>query len=118
MTDPVQLLIEAGAIPTSPFGPASRYAGVTIVRYQRSPADPGVPYVRRRFAPRLREIGIAAEHTVRAGDRIELLAALYLGDVEFHWRIADANAAGDMFELTATPGHRLAIPLPPGVSGA
>lgn len=118
MTDPVQMLIDAGAIPTSPFGPASRYAGVVIVRYQPTAADPGVPYVRRRFVPRLSEIAINVTHTVSAGDRIDLLAAHYLGDVELHWRIADANPASDMLELTAEPGRRIAIPLPPGVAGA
>ena len=118
MTDPVQMLIDAGAIPASPFGPSSRYANVTIVRYQTSSGDPGVPYVRRRFVPQSRDIVISTQQLVRAGDRIDLLAAHYLGDVELHWSIADANAVSDMLELTATPGHRIAIPLPPGVTGA
>jgi hypothetical protein len=118
MTDPVQLLIDAGAIPASPFGPSSRYAGVAIVRYQASLADPGVAYLRRRFAPRLRDIATASVHVVHSGDRIDLLAARYFGDVELHWRIADANAATDMLTLTATPGVRVTIPLPAGVGGA
>ena len=116
MTDPVQMLIDAGAIPASPFGPASRYANVAIGRYQSSPADPGTPYVTRRFVPQFGDIAVATAHTLRAGDRIDLLAAHYLGDAEFHWRIADANAVSDMLELTATPGLRIAIPLPPGVA--
>jgi hypothetical protein len=117
MTDPVQMLIDAGAIPASPFSPSSRYANVVIVRYRSSSADLGTPYVSRRFVPRLRDIAVGTTHTLRAGDRIDLLAAHYLGDVEFHWRIADANAVSDMLELTATPGLRIGIPLPPGVAG-
>jgi hypothetical protein len=46
-----------------------------------------------------------------------LLAAHYLGDAELHWRVADANLATDMLELTAAAGARLAIPLPPGTGG-
>jgi hypothetical protein len=118
MTDPIKLLIDAGAIPASPFGPASRYAGVEIVRYHVDAADPGVAIVRRRFAPRLRDMITASLHTVHSGDRIDLLAARYFGDVELHWRIADANAASDMLALTATPGARVKIPFPAGAGGA
>jgi hypothetical protein len=117
MNDPVQMLIDAGAIPTSPFGPSSRYAGLAIVTYQASPDAPRLAYVSRRFAPQRADVAIAAEHTVRAGDRIDLLAAHYLGDAELHWRIADANVATDMLALTATLGALVSIPTPPGFAG-
>ena len=32
-TDPVQLLIDAGAIPADPFAPNSRYHGVALALY-------------------------------------------------------------------------------------
>lgn len=118
MTDPVQLLIDAGAIPVTPFAASSRYANIAIGRHWHSPSDPGVAYVRRRFLPRLRDIPIAAHHTVRHGDRIDVLAAHYLGDPELHWRLADANNVTDMLQLTAIPGDRIAVPLPPGSAGA
>jgi hypothetical protein len=118
MTDPVQMLIAAGAIPAAPFGPSSRYANVAIVRYSLpddgSGADNSVAYVLRRFIPQAADIPIATWHTVRGGERVDHLAAHYLGDVELTWRIADANLASDLLEITATPGWRLAIPLPPG----
>jgi hypothetical protein len=119
MTDPVQMLIDAGAIPATPFGPNSRYARVSIARFElaRSDGDGGgesVPYVLRRFVPQARDIPIALHYGLRGRDRIDLLAAHYLGDAELHWRIADANLATDMLELTANPGQRIAIPLPPG----
>ncbi|HMN20303.1 MAG TPA: Base plate wedge protein 53 [Ottowia sp.] len=113
-TDPVQLLIDAGAIPSSPFGPDSRYHGVPLGRHLRGPGDPGVAYVLRRFVPRRRDIAIVAEHIVAGGERPELLAAQTLGDAELYWRLADANAVIDPFELTDTLGRRVAIPLPPG----
>jgi hypothetical protein len=117
MNDPVQMLIAAGAIPASPFGPSSRYAKVAIGRYQVS-HDESVPYVLRRFVPQGRDIPLATRHLVHAGDRVDLIAAHYLGDAELHWRIADANLATDVLDLTANPGQRLAIPLPPGAAGA
>jgi hypothetical protein len=117
VTDPVTTLIQAGAIPASPFAPSSRYANLPIQRYQAAPSDPGVAYVVRRFLPRLREVSVAALHLARAGDRIDLLAAHYLGDPELFWRIADANGESDPLRLTATPGTHVAIPLPPGSAG-
>jgi hypothetical protein len=119
MTDPVQLLIDAGAIPASPFGPNSRYSGVPLGRFvpparARDAADPGVVYVLRRFIPQRRDIAIAAEHIVSAGERPDTLGAQVLGDAELYWRLADANAVTDPFELTDTLGARLGVPLPPG----
>src|SRR4051812_29250926 len=98
-TDPVQLLIEAGAIPSSPFAPTSRYHGVPTARFSRGPGDDGVTYVLRRFIPQRRDIAIVAEHMVVSGERPELLAAQTLGDPELYWRIADANSVTDPFEL-------------------
>jgi hypothetical protein len=117
MTDPVQMLIAAGAIPASPFGPSSRYANVAIAQYQVSASEPLVAYVLRRFVPQMRDIPVATRRSVSAGDRIDAFAAHYLGDVELVWRIADANAATDYLELTAIPGRGIVIPLPPGAAG-
>jgi hypothetical protein len=112
--DPVQMLIEAGAIPATPFSPSSRYANVAIGQYKLANGDVPIAYVLRRFIPQARDIPLATRHTVSAGDRVDLLAAHYLGDVELTWRVADANAVADMLEVTATPGLRIVIPLPPG----
>jgi hypothetical protein len=114
-TDPVQLLIDAGAIPANPFGPNSRYYTVGFARYLRGPGDPGVVYVLRRFIPQKRDIPVAAEHIVHAGERPDLLAAQTLGDAELYWRIADANAVTDPFSLTDVLGARIVIPQPPGM---
>ena len=90
-----------------------RYGKVAIGRYQIS-GDESVAYVLRRFVPQVRDIPLAAYHLLRAGDRIDVIAGHYLGDAELHWRIADANRATDMLELTATAGLRIAIPAPSG----
>jgi hypothetical protein len=114
-TDPVQALIDAGAIPTSPFAPVSRYYGVAFGLYQRHAGDPGIAYVLRRFIPQQRDIAVALEHIVKSGERPDLLAAEVFGDAELYWRIADANVMIDPFELTDTLGARVLIPTVPGL---
>jgi hypothetical protein len=64
MTDPIQQLIDAGAIPSTPFVVQSRYNGVALGLLQRRAGDPGVVYVRRRFIPALNTMTIAARHVV------------------------------------------------------
>ena len=113
-TDPVAALIAAGAIPDEPFAPESRYRGVPIGRWTRGPDDPGIAYVLRRFIPQQRHIPTMSEHSVQAGERPDLLAARFLGGAGFQWRIADANAVTDPFELTDTLGLRIVIPAPAG----
>ncbi len=115
MNDPVQLLINAGAIPSTPFLPQSRYNGVALAVLQRRPDEPRVVYVRRRFVPAPSALTLAARHVVSALDRPDLLGAKYLGDPLLYWRIADANAVVDPNELTDTLGRRVDIALPPGM---
>ncbi len=115
MTDPVQRLIDAGAIPSTPFAPQSRYDGVALAVLQQRAGDPGVTYVRRRFIPSPDALTIAMRHSVVALERPDQLGAKYLGDPLLYWRIADANAVVDPNELTDTIGRRIDIALPPGL---
>lgn len=110
MTDPVQLLIDAGAIPALPFDDSSRYRNVGIALLPQPDEAPPIPYVKRRFIPQRSRIAIAAEVTVHSNDRPDNLAARTLGDPLQYWRIADANAVADANDLTATPGARVSIP--------
>ena len=57
------------------------------------------------------------EHTVSQGDRLDNLAAQYLGDPEQFWRLCDANAAMHPEELTQDIGRPLRITLPEGIPG-
>ena len=59
-----------------------------------------------------------AAHVVRQGDRLDLIAAKYLGDPLMAWLICDANGAIRPDDLVATPGAVLAITTPQGVPGA
>ena len=109
MTDPVQLLIDAGAIPE-----LAVRAAEPLQRRARSrcctgrAGEPGVAYVRRRFIPAPVTSRSRRSHRGRHSDRPDLLAATYLGDPLLYWRIADANAVVDPNELTDTLGaaHR------------
>jgi hypothetical protein len=115
MNDPVQMLIDAGAIPSTPFAPPSRYSGVALAVLQRRPDEPEVVYVRRRFIPEPSALTVAVRHMVSSGDRPDLLGAKYLRDPLLYWRIADANAVVDPNELTDTVGRRIVIALPAGM---
>jgi hypothetical protein len=47
--------------------------------------------VRRRIIPAASEHIALAQHTVQAGERLDLIASRYLGDSTQFWRICDAN---------------------------
>lgn len=73
-----------------------------------------VRYLRRRRLPDPRDVRPLALHRVDAADRLDLVAARYLGDPLAAWQVADANVALDPDELTApgTEGDVLVIPFP------
>jgi hypothetical protein len=117
-TDPVQMLIDAGAIPQHPFDEHSRYRQVAIALLPApalsptsGPLRPPVPYLRRRFIAQPSDIALAAHATVGASERPDLLATRTLGEPLAYWRVADANGVFDPNTLTDTPGARVAIPV-------
>jgi len=109
--DPVQALLEAGLLPATPFPPTSRYHGVATGRLA-GPDGRTLVYLRRRFVPPVERFVDLTTHTVKQGDRLDVLAARYLGDPEQFWRVADANAATNPVGLTAEPGRTLRVPVP------
>jgi len=119
MTSPLQALIQMGVVPTVTFPADSRYYGsktLTLV----TPAGETITYLARRIVPQPGAPNFAtmAQHTVKQGDRLDLIAAKYLGDPLIFWLICDANGAIDPRELVATPGNVLNITTPQGVPGA
>ncbi len=115
MTEPIEILA-GGLGEVSPFGPTSRYAGLTIAEATVE----GVThrYVSRRFVPDPELLATVGEHVVVDGDRPDIVAFRHLGDPELFWRLCDANRAVFPAELTATVGRRLRITLPEGIPGA
>lgn len=119
MKSPLQALIQMGVVPTVTFPADSRYYGSGTVTYA-TPAGESIAYLARRIVPQpgAPNFATVAQHTVRQGDRLDLIAAKYLGDPLIFWLICDANGAIDPDSLIATPGKVLAITTPQGVPGA
>src|SRR2546421_185414 len=114
MADPLQALLQAGALKTTLFPSTSRYHGVETATAEAADGR-AVVYLRRRFVPPVEWFALLQEHTVTQGDRLDNLAAQYLGDPEQFWRLCDANAAVRPDELTEAVGRRLRITLPEGI---
>jgi hypothetical protein len=98
----------------SAFPPTSRYFGLAIDRLQTADGRV-VAYVRRRFIPQPESFELLQEHTLREGERLDNIAAEFLGDPEQFWRLCDANNAMHPEELTESPGRRIRITLPEGI---
>lgn len=113
---------------TPPFPPGSRYATTPTARLLASDGRE-IVYLRRRFIPPADTLALVREHLVIAGDRIDNVAAVHLGDPEQSWQLGDANTAFDLADLTAQPdltlqperaaqpGRRLRVTLPQGIPG-
>jgi hypothetical protein len=116
MIDPIQAFLQANSLVTSPFPPESRYNGIAVVQATQ-PDGTAIAYLKRRFVPPPENFSLLQEYMVTSGDRLDNLAASYIGDPSLYWRICDANGAMRPDELTETPGTRLRITLPEGVQG-
>ena len=119
MNYPLQTLVQMGIVPTITFPADSRYYGSSTLTY-RTPAGQAVKYLARRFVPQPGAANYAtiAQYTVKKGDRLDLIAAKYLGDPLIYWLICDANGATRPGDLVAMPGTVLQITMPQGVPGA
>ena len=95
------------------FDPTSRYYALKDASYVQ-PDGTVVVYKKRRFLPQAETIRSLSEVVTVRGDRLDLIAFRTLGRPELFWRIADANDAMDPFDLTATAGTTLRIPVPQG----
>jgi hypothetical protein len=115
VTDPLQALLQGPAKP-SLFPPNSRYAGIDTGTLSTVNGRT-ILYVRRRFIPPPERFALLQEYTVVQGDRLDNLAAKFVGDPELFWQICDANAAMQPEELTEVVGSTLRITLPEGIPG-
>lgn len=116
MTDSLQALFQPAPLVATLFQPTSRYHGIETVTL--TTADGTISaYLRRRFVPPPERFTLLQEHVVTQGERLDTIAAQYLGDPEQFWRICDANGAMRPEELTEVVGRRLRITLPEGIPG-
>ena len=100
------------------FPPNSRYYGIATATLEETDSDGNprvVVFLRRRFIPPPERLSLIQEHSVVQNDRLDNLAATYLGDPELFWRLSDANEAIAPDELTETVGRQLRITLPEGM---
>ena len=119
MTNPqeaLQQILQPGGLKLTLFPPTSRYYGIETVTLEITDGKT-IIYIRRRFCPPPERFALLQEHVVVQGDRLDNIAAKYLGDPEQFWRICDANGAMRPDELTETIGRRLRITLPEGIPG-
>ncbi len=84
---------------------SSRYANIAtyVATDARGNAHPAL---KMRVIP---ETPAVFRHTVRAGERLDLLAFQYYGKADRFWRICDANTAVQPEELLQ-PGRRILVP--------
>jgi hypothetical protein len=118
MNYPLMAMVQLAVVPPVTFPTDSRYYGFGV-QYYSAPNGQVIAYLARRIVPQPGAPNFATinRYTVHQGDRLDLIAAKYLGDPLMAWLICDANGAMRPHELVATPGRVLAITTPQGVPG-
>jgi hypothetical protein len=96
------------------FPVTSRYNGIATATIE-GPDGQTIIYITRRFVPSPSRFALLQIHVVTQGDRLDNIAAQYLGDPTAFWRLCDANNAMRPDELTETLGRQLLITLPEGI---
>lgn len=98
----------------APFPVTSRYYGLAVAQ-RVTPDGRTIAYVTRRFLPDPTPPALAQQHVVTRGERLDQIAATYLGDPERFWQLCDANGAMSPDDISS-PATVLLIPLPEGLS--
>ncbi len=109
MDQALAALVQGAAGTGGPTNPNSRYYGDAVETYVR-PGGAPVVYLRRRIIPQPDIYTALQDYVVVDGDRLDNLAAKFLGDPALFWMICDANAASDPGALTAQAGRTIKIP--------
>ena len=115
--DPVQALLAQTSLQRNLFIATSRYYGIDTETLTTADGKT-IIYLKRRFVPSPAQFQLLQEHTVTQGERMDNVAAKFLGDPELFWRIADANAAMRPEDLVQTVGKQVKITLPQGITGS
>jgi hypothetical protein len=118
MTSPLQSLLAAGVLPPVTFPTDSRYYGSATLNCTVSDGRTE-SYLARRIVPQPSSgmFSTVARHVVSQGDRLDLIAARYLGDPLLSWLICDANGALRPQQLLQTPGTTLLVTMSLGIPG-
>ena len=114
MDNALAALVRSGIGTGAPTNPNSRYYGFAVEQIAL-PDGTQVSYLSRRIIPQKNLYTQTQNYIVASGDRLDNLAARYLGDPALYWMICEANGAIDPQELTAEPGRVILIPLVSGI---
>ena len=114
MTDPFQTILNSGNRPTNNLPVSSRYYAIGTDTIELTDKKP-VVYLKRRFIPPAEKFELITEHSIKMGDRLDNIAAAYIGDPEQFWQVADANNTMKPEELTEEPGKKIRITQPLGI---
>jgi len=118
MDSALETLVKSAAGSGGPTKQSSRYYGSAIETFTKREGTE-VAYIQRRIIPQRDIYATLLDYVVIDGDRLDNLAAKYLGDPLLFWIICDANGANDPDELTSQVGRTIKIPvasaIPPGV---
>jgi hypothetical protein len=115
--DPIQALLAQTSLQRNLFTSTSRYYGIDTETLTAADGTTTI-YIKRRFLPSTDSFQLLQLHTVTQGERLDNIAAKFLGDPELFWRIADANGAMRPEGLLDTVGRQLKITLPQGITGS
>ena len=117
MPSALETIIRNAAGTGAPTKPGSRYYGASVEMFTGADGVQ-VAYLQRRIIPQPTIYTATMDYVVVDGDRLDNLAAKFLGDPLLYWMICDANGADDPDELTAQTGRTILIPIasavPPG----
>jgi len=103
-------LIQSAAGTGTPTNTTSCYYGAAI-RQITLPDGTPVAFLARRILPQPTIYLSVQNYVVAENDRIDNLAARFLGDPLLYWMICDANGVTDPDELTVQAGRSILIPL-------
>ena len=115
-SDPVQAMLAQTSLQRTLFAPSSRYYDIDTATMTGADGKV-IIYIRRRFVPPADGFQLLQEHSVTQDERLDNIAARYLGDPELFWRVADANSAMRPEDLVNKVGRKLRITLPLGITG-
>jgi hypothetical protein len=99
------------------FSPLSRYAAIATSTLELADGE-AIIYLQRRFVPGPERLAFLQWHEVHQDQRLDQIAAQYLGNPEQFWRLCDANRALRPEQLVEQAGKQLRITLPEGIPGA
>lgn len=103
-------LIQSAAGTGATTNPSSRYYGAPV-KSATLPDGIQMNYLARRILPQPGIYAAVRNYVIVDGDRLDNLAAKFLGDPILYWMICDANGVTDPDELTSQVGRTILIPL-------